>query len=225
MNITNEIEPATLAKLKYFLGVSNPLALFRIDYDKRRMVATSRGAPTPEQAGYQPVVAFADGFPLHVNSISTIAQLAEDIKETDRITRNEIKNGAKASTKTTNIERLDPRRFRANIYISGVAPFTEDTWKMITVADTEYSVCCRTARCNLPSTDPTTGIQDPCEPMKSMKRTRVVDGGAKPVPVLGVMAVAHLKTDDTDSVQHSLISVGDEVRVLETGEHWTVKGK
>ena len=57
-NITSEIPPDTLAKLKYFLGVSNPIALFQADPLNRREVF--RNAPRIEEAGYQPGVGFAD---------------------------------------------------------------------------------------------------------------------------------------------------------------------
>lgn len=58
INVTSEIPPDTLAKLKYFLGVSNPLALFMADPLNHRQVF--RNAPTAEEAGYQPGVGFAD---------------------------------------------------------------------------------------------------------------------------------------------------------------------
>jgi hypothetical protein len=58
INVTSEIPSETLAKLKYFLGVSNPLALFMADPLNHRRVF--RNAPTAEEAGYQPGVGFAD---------------------------------------------------------------------------------------------------------------------------------------------------------------------
>lgn len=58
LNVTSELSQETLAKLKYFLGVSNPLGLFMADPMKRRDVF--RNAPTREEAGYQPGTGFAD---------------------------------------------------------------------------------------------------------------------------------------------------------------------
>lgn len=58
INITSELSPDTLAKLKYFLGVSNPLALFQADPLNHREVF--RNAPRKEEAGFQPGVGFAD---------------------------------------------------------------------------------------------------------------------------------------------------------------------
>jgi hypothetical protein len=63
INVTSEIPTETLAKLKYFLGVSNPLALFMADPLNHRQVF--RNAPTKEEAGYQPGVGFADAVSRH----------------------------------------------------------------------------------------------------------------------------------------------------------------
>lgn len=45
-------------ELRYYLGISNKLGLFRIDNSKLREVA--RNAPKKEELGYQPVVGFQD---------------------------------------------------------------------------------------------------------------------------------------------------------------------
>jgi hypothetical protein len=45
-------------ELRYFLGISNKLGLFRIDNSKLREV--HRNAPTKEELGYQPVTGFQD---------------------------------------------------------------------------------------------------------------------------------------------------------------------
>lgn len=58
INVTSEIAPDTLAKLKYLFGLSNPLGLFMADPLKRRDVF--RNAPRKEEAGYQPGIGFAD---------------------------------------------------------------------------------------------------------------------------------------------------------------------
>ena len=92
INVTTEIPQATLAKLKYFLGVSNPLALFMADPFKRRDIF--RNAPTRDEAGYQPGTGFADAYPLSILGLESVQDVA-----------------GKLSSK-----RLDALRFRANIY-------------------------------------------------------------------------------------------------------------
>jgi len=45
-------------ELRYYLGISNKLGLFRIDNSKLREV--HRNAPTKQEIGYQPVTGFQD---------------------------------------------------------------------------------------------------------------------------------------------------------------------
>ncbi|CAD0023645.1 unnamed protein product [Aureobasidium pullulans] len=84
INITSEIPPETLAKLKYFLGVSNPIALFKADPLNHRKVF--RNAPRIEEAGYQPGVGFADAtitnLPTpHLNALRFRANIYHDWKQ------------------------------------------------------------------------------------------------------------------------------------------------
>lgn len=58
INVSAEISPEVLARLKHFLGLSNPLGLFMADPKKRRDIF--RNAPSMEEAGYQPGTGFAD---------------------------------------------------------------------------------------------------------------------------------------------------------------------
>jgi MOSC N-terminal beta barrel domain len=58
-NVAPEIPEEVLAKLKYFLGVSNPLTLFRIRPDFERELY--KCAPAADKLGYQPKVGFQDG--------------------------------------------------------------------------------------------------------------------------------------------------------------------
>jgi MOSC N-terminal beta barrel domain len=59
-------------ELKYFLGVRNPMALFRVIQGKERQVF--RCAPRKGELGWQPAVGFADSVSLH-----SIAVLSEDM--------------------------------------------------------------------------------------------------------------------------------------------------
>jgi hypothetical protein len=58
LNMGAEIPDDIMAKLKYSLGVSNPLTLFRIDNQKHREVF--KCAPREEDAGFQPIIGMAD---------------------------------------------------------------------------------------------------------------------------------------------------------------------
>lgn len=199
-NVTNEIDPKALAKLKYFLGVSNPLALFRVD--EMHMRAVSRCLP-PNRQNHEINIRFADSFPVNLLSLASICAIDDELPQD-------------ASAKG----KLDARRFRANIYVSGVQAFEEYNWKRITLGrrlgrdhqglfetDAEYHVACRTARCKLPNVDTDTGVRD--EPYSALRRTRKVDNGAYPHLSLGMQMIPLF--------QRGMIKVGDEVEVLETG--------
>lgn len=58
INMDKEIPQDVLEKLRYTLGLSNPLTLFRVDSTHYREVF--RCAPKEGEVGYQPVVGFAD---------------------------------------------------------------------------------------------------------------------------------------------------------------------
>lgn len=204
INVTNEIDADALAKLKYFLGVSNPLALFKVDDTNKRAVTRCLPKDRPGE-GYQ--VGFPDAFPANLLGLASVRATDEQLP------------------KETNVKgRLDARRFRANIYISGTSAFEEDSWKRITLGrrigrdkdglfevEAEYHVACRTARCKLPNVDPDTGLKDRNEPYATLGKTRKVDQGAYPHPCLGMQTIPLF--------ERGMIRVGDEVEVLERGEH------
>jgi len=58
LNFGPEIPTEIMAKLKYHLGVSNPLTLFRIDPEGLREV--HKCAPKKDEIGWQPVIAMVD---------------------------------------------------------------------------------------------------------------------------------------------------------------------
>lgn len=217
IDMTNEIDPATLAKLRAFLGVKNPLGLFRVsDKDKR---AITRSLPKDRPEGTYSV-GFADAFPINILNLASVRDVDASLPK-------------QASMK----DKLDSRRFRANIYVTGPSAFAEDSWKRVTLGrcivprsqaardrspvrdpsnamvetDGLYHVACRTARCTLPNTDPNTGVKDRNEPYSALKQTRVVDEGAKPHSVLGLHLIPLFA--------QGIVRVSDEIEVLERGEN------
>jgi uncharacterized protein YcbX len=104
--------------------------------------------------------------------------------------------------------------------VTGIPPFAEDDWKVIRSGNLDYHVSCRTTRCDLPNVDPKTGIKDRVEPYKSLKQSRgFVDKGAGAHPVLGMQMVPLLK----DAKGSEEIRVGEEMKVVKTGEHFYIK--
>ena len=212
-NMSNEIDHAALEKLRYFLGVSKPLALFRRDDEQLR--AVTRHLPKNLADGrFQ--IGFSDSYSGHILSIPSVRALD-----------NALPNDASMK------DHLDARRFRANIYLEGTRAFEEDDWQRIAVgrslrerrdfkapsgtmatdfadgsraSKAEWMLGCQTSRCTLPNVDPDTGVKDRNEPYTTLNRTRRVDKNDPTKAVLGMQVVPLF--------EHGLIRVGDEVDVL-----------
>ncbi|KAL9117211.1 MAG: hypothetical protein Q9187_006258 [Circinaria calcarea] len=181
--------------LGHFLGMSKDttLALFRVDPKHYRTVL--RCAPRKEQLGYQPVTGFTDAYPLHILNLASVQDVACRLPE--------------------GTPRLSALQFRANIVITGPRAYAEDDWKRIRIGSYEYYVSCRTARCRLPNTDQITGLKHQTEPDRTLKSFRCIDKGAGKDACMGMQMVP--------ASEESHIEVGDQIEVLETGEHFYIK--
>ena len=191
---TNSMDaPSWLTDLQNYVGCTKPFALFRVAPGNDRQVF--RNAPRKEQLGYQSVVSFADAYPLHILGLASIADI-------DRRLMHVV---PQFSTTTA-------LRFRANIYFKGPVAYAEDSWKRIRIGQQVFHVACRTTRCELPNTDQATGVKHLSEPSKTMRSYRDIDPGAGPGKAcMGMQMVP--------AAEQGIISVGDEIEVLETGEH------
>ncbi|RVX67300.1 hypothetical protein B0A52_09338 [Exophiala mesophila] len=179
---------------RLYLGAKNALTLFRVDPNSPREVF--RCAPRKEQLGYQANVGFADAYPVHLLNISSVHDIGERVKE--------------------DIPRFSSRRFRPNILIQGPAAFNEDDWKIIRIGTHVFFCACHTVRCRLPNVDPDTGARHPVEPDKTLKSFRCIDDGDPLNACLGLQLVPA-------EGQVFQVHVGDEVVVLERGEHHYIK--
>ncbi|KAL3417305.1 MOSC domain-containing protein [Phlyctema vagabunda] len=183
-------------ELRYYLGISNKLGLFRVDNSQLREV--HRNAPTKEQIGYQPVTGFQDAYPLHLVNLASIRDVESQMP------------------KVKGAPRLSAARFRANLIVTGPEAYNEDTWKKIKIGFYEYDVSCRTARCKMPNVDQVTGERHASEPDKTLRSFRSVDEGAGAnIGCLGMQMVPISR--------ESALKVGDEITVLEFGEHNYIK--
>lgn len=183
-------------ELRYFLGISNKLGLFRIDNAKLREV--HRNAPTKEDLGYQPVTGFQDAYPLHLVNLASIRDVESQIP------------------KVKGAPRLSATRFRANLIITGPDAYLEETWRRVKIGFYEYDVSSRTARCKMPNVDQITGEKHASEPDRTLRSFRAVDEGTGPnIGCLGMQMVPISR--------ESALRVGDEITVLEVGEHCYVK--
>ncbi|KAK2793053.1 hypothetical protein FQN52_002201 [Onygenales sp. PD_12] len=189
-----------------FLGSSKPVTLFRVDPDHHRSVL--RCAPRKDALGFQPITGFADAYPLHLLGLSSVRDIAERTRYA--------------------IPSLSVKRFRPNVVLEGSEAFAEDSWKRIRILPrdgqaqkdaekegVEVYTACRTVRCRLPNVDPNTGVRHAVEPDKTLKSFRCIDPGDVNNACLGMQCVP--------AVQEFTLRVGDEIQVLESGEHFYIK--
>lgn len=183
-----------MEKLREFLDISNPLAIFRVPADPVRNLY--RCAPKKEELGYQAQVGFQDSYPLHIMNLASVHNLSSRL--------------------APGKPKLNVLRFRPNIIMTGPEAYDEDDWKMIKIGNKLYHVCSRTSRCRLPNVDPITGVKDAVEPDKTMRSFRTIDLGAPNKACLGMQMVP--------ASEEGEICVGDCIEVLQRGEHFFLKG-
>ncbi|KAI9774664.1 MAG: hypothetical protein M1840_002913 [Geoglossum simile] len=177
------------AELKYFLGVGNRVALFRVIQGKERQVF--RCAPREAELGWQPVIGFADSYPLNILNLASVRDVGERLK--------------------TEIPKLSALRFRPNIIITGPRSYDEDSWKKIRIGAYQYYVSCRATRCKMPNVDQDSAVKHPLEPDRTLRRFRRIDKGATSA-CLGMQAVPATELGE--------IRVGDTIHVEEIGDHY-----
>ena len=66
---------------------------------------------------------------------------------------------------------IDPLRFRANLYLDGIEPWSEFTWlnQEISIGPVKLAVFARTQRCQATNVDPATGARDMAIPAHLMR--------------------------------------------------------
>jgi uncharacterized protein YcbX len=148
-------------------------------------------------------------YPLHVLNLSSIQDLASMLQ------------------KEPKIDKLDARRFRANIIVSGAEPYDEEKWKKIAAkapgaeeSEALFHVSCRTVRCKMPNVDPETGLRHREEPDHTLRKQRNVDDGAPSYGCLGMQACPLFNEKQRQEAElETFVEVGMEIGVLETGPH------
>lgn len=155
--------------LHKYLGTET-LTLFRVNPSHHREIF--RCAPPKQTLGFQTVTGFADAYPIHLLSLSSVRDVA---------------------SRCADIPRLSIRRFRANIIVQGPGAFEEDHWKKIVIGGVgggvEIHTVCRTVRCRLPNVDPDTGVRHPSEPDRTLRGYRRIDPGCLAYACLGMQLV------------------------------------
>ncbi len=70
------------------------------------------------------------------------------------------------------VEKVDMRRFRPNIVVSGCEPYAEDSWENFMIADTPMRAVKPCSRCPIPTVDPDTGERSGAEPIATLSTYR-----------------------------------------------------
>ncbi|ARK11559.1 MOSC domain-containing protein [Fibrivirga algicola] len=157
--------------------------------DSTRRTITSRHIRRDEVA--DPVVSFADGFPILLITQSSLDELNRRLADTVD-------------------EPLSMARFRPNLIVEGLCwPHDEDTWATVELGDATFYGVKPCVRCVLTTIDPATGDRGK-EPLRTLATYRATD--SKVLFGENVMPAR--------SSAGQTIRVGETVRVLERKEPW-----
>lgn len=144
----------------------------------------------PAHTGPDDHTAFADGYPVTLASESSLQQVAEWVTATG------LAGGE------PDPPRIGQDRFRANLVVSGSAPFAEDAWSCVQVGAVRLRKAKDISRCMITTIDPDTLVRGR-EPLGTLARHRRTGKGS------GVRFGIHLVPETTGT-----ITVGDEVTIL-----------
>ncbi|OAA72592.1 MOSC, beta barrel [Cordyceps fumosorosea ARSEF 2679] len=215
---------AAVPRLKALLGYPDRRTLTLLRCTPDTLTRTDRNLAPLARIGSRAVHGYTDQQPVNVNSVASVHAVSRLLPRENR--------------------PLDALRFRANLWIAGAAAYDEESWKRCRVVPrqrrregaklaTTLSVVCRTSRCTMPNVDPESGTfsaERPAEgkkkglpqPTTALVRHRMVESGnGAALGYLGMHAVPEDR--DLDAAREGLVNleicVGDEVEVLERGEH------
>jgi uncharacterized protein YcbX len=155
--------PAAHRWFSEFLGIS--VRLVFLDDPTSRKVDPDFGDGTD-------VVSFADGYPLLLTTVESLAALNELI----------------SAGRWAGEGPLPMSRFRPSVVVDGAPAWAEDQWRRIRIGDVGFRVVKGCARCVLTTVDPETGTKGR-EPLVTLGRHRNWDGkiwfGMNVIPDVG----------------------------------------
>ncbi len=118
---------------------------------------------SPDYAKNSEIVSFADGYPVLIASEESLADLNA------RIVRNSS-NGGNA---------IPMNRFRANLVVRGCAAFAEETWRDFQIGDAIFRSAKPCTRCQITTTDQSTGEVRGPEPLLTLATYRDSPNGVR----------------------------------------------
>jgi uncharacterized protein YcbX len=132
--------------------LQRPARLVFLDDPQRRLPNQERTLPTDR-------VSLADGYPVLLTSIESLAAL----------------NDAVAAGKFADEAPVSMLRFRPNVVVGGAQPWAEDGWRRVRIGTARFRVVKGCDRCVLTTVDPDTAARSR-EPLATLVRTRRWDG-------------------------------------------------
>ncbi|OAQ65421.1 molybdopterin cofactor sulfurase [Pochonia chlamydosporia 170] len=218
---------AALPKLKKFLKISDntPVTIFKCTDDT--LVRTTKNLAPLKYIGSPAVHGYTDQQPIHLSSLSSVHAFSELLPREN--------------------QPLNALRFRANIWVTGASAYDEESWKRYRIlpgngaiethrrarVDPVLCVVCRTSRCTMPNVDPDKGVFNTDTPAADRKKGkpqpsttlieyRTVENGNKAaLGYMGMHCVPEDRSLNEAQEQNAglYVQVGDEIEVLERGEH------
>ncbi|WJH39489.1 MOSC domain-containing protein [Aliirhizobium terrae] len=150
---------------------------------------------SPEWAGPDTPVTFADGYQVLVTTTGSLAALNADMD----------KHGEGA---------IGMERFRPNIVLDHGEAWAEDNWDGIEIGGIRFDFVKPCARCIMTTQDQQTGSRDVASPMPAMGRIRMSADRRVPGPLFGWNAVPR---------SEGTIRLGDEASITATRDAWAIK--
>lgn len=157
-----------------------PLQLVLFDARARRM-------SSPDWAGPDAPVRFADGYPVLITTTASLEALNADMQAHGE-----------------GIVPMD--RFRPNVVIDGALPWQEDSWAAIRIGGLRFDLVKPCSRCIMTSQDQESGARSGPSPLAAMGRLRMSGDRRVPGPLFGWNAVPR---------EEGRLRLGDAVEILE----------
>ncbi|AYD00324.1 MOSC domain-containing protein [Neorhizobium sp. NCHU2750] len=150
---------------------------------------------SPEWAGPETPVTFADGYQVLVTTTGSLAALNADMD----------KHGE---------GQIGMERFRPNIVLDHDEAWAEDNWDGIEIAGIRFDFVKPCARCIMTTQDQQTGSREVASPMQAMGRIRMSGDRRVPGPLFGWNAVPR---------GEGRIGLGDEASIIGMRDAWAIK--
>lgn len=126
-------------ELRYYLGISNKLGIFRTDSSKKHEICKS-AIELENNTHSQPILGFQDAYPMHIVNLATIRDIESRM------------------IKTEDTKRLHAAEFRANLIVTGPEPYHENCWRRIKIGFYEYDLVSRSSRYKPSDNDETSHV-------------------------------------------------------------------